>query len=483
MPAVALLAADVAPAGAPGVGGNWIRWAQTMTTIAGGTRAEVGQEPGGTANTTRSPRRGLGGILDLAGQSARTTPGRLRLTSLTIVAVAVLLALATVVAVNNRRDALDRAVGRTEPLVVAGQEAHAALVAADAAAAAAFLSGGVENRVESAAYDEALARAARELQTAAERTSGDSVAQAAIRRASTRIPTYAGLVERARANNRLGFPIGAAYLRAGSDLMHDEIVPAVEQLAAQADKSLEAEYESIAQAVAVTGVGLFVLAALVVVLLVHLQRFLSTRMHRTLNPPLIGATAIVIVAGIWVSLAFLSYGSALADARSDGYRMVAAASRARTTAFDARADESLALIARGNGARFNAEFDTGITAMDGHLANLRRAADGDAERGRAEGATAAWHNYLRNYTQVRQHVETGDQIAAVTQALGPGGLAFAEFDRIVGGVIAANQDQFETRAAAARRSLSPLTAVVLAGGAVVVALTMAGVNRRLAEYR
>ena len=41
---------------------------------------------------------------------------------------------------------------------------------------------------------------------------------------------YAGLVETSRANTRLGYPVGSAYLNQARDLANDDLVPRAERL-------------------------------------------------------------------------------------------------------------------------------------------------------------------------------------------------------------------------------------------------------------
>ena len=56
-----------------------------------------------------------------------------------------------------------------------------------------------------------------------------------------RLPVYTGEVETARADNRLGLPLGAAYLREASSLMRGTLLPAARDVSAQADAQLAAD--------------------------------------------------------------------------------------------------------------------------------------------------------------------------------------------------------------------------------------------------
>jgi len=403
--------------------------------------------------------------------------------SVGIAALVALTSLSTVASVADRRAAARRTATTTEPLVVALQNAHASLVAADASAAAAFLSGGTEDPTQIRAYDESLARASTELQTAASRSAGDVDAEDAVRQASEQIPVYAGLIERARSNNRLGFPIGAAYLRSASDLVHDETIPSIERLSVIGNDALVEEYDGVRRTDLASGVGLTFFFVVVIGLLLVLQRFLASRTRRTLNPSLAGATAVAVVAGLFVASSFLAFAARFTDAKADGYDLVAAASRVRTTAFDARADESLALIARGNGARFVEEFNVGARTMDEFLVRVLEASSNEDERASASNIDGLWREYLKHNATVRAHVAAGDQQAAVVEALGPGAAAFAAFDDAVAEVISVNQGEFDERVERADRAIANVTWLIALAAAAVLALTALGVAPRLAEYR
>ncbi|MDP1793107.1 MAG: hypothetical protein Q8K63_03125 [Acidimicrobiales bacterium] len=440
-----------------------------------------------TATAPHAASGGAGDLLERLRRATRTTPGWLRVVSVAVVALMVLLAGIAAVGISARRASIDRTATRLEPLVVASQDAHASLVEADAAAAAAFLSGGVEDATQRTAYSSALARAARHLQAAAESGSGDATTQKAVREASEQVSVYAGLVERARSNNRLGYPVGAAYLRVGSDLMHDEIIPAVERLGTRGDASLDDEYDNGQSTNAGIGIVLAIFLGGAVLLLVVLQRFLAARTRRLLNPLLVAATAVAVMAGLWLAAGLVRQADALGDARVNAYELISAASRARSTAFDARADENLALIARGNGARFNDEFATAVGVMGNEsaaaLGEVVESAKRSDERGDALRAASAWAAYLDAHARVVELVANGDQLGAVASSLGPSQEAFEAFDNTLSGLIRANQAEFTRGVDAADGAVAPLIPVALIAALLVSLLTLLGVAPRIAEYR
>ena len=94
------------------------------------------------------------------------------------------------------------------------QTIRTSLVKADANATNAFLVGGLEPAAVRAGYTDGIATAARTLARGREREPDDA---AALERGEPVLTNYTGLIESARANNRQGFPIGAAYLRQASN--------------------------------------------------------------------------------------------------------------------------------------------------------------------------------------------------------------------------------------------------------------------------
>src|SRR5579864_630974 len=138
--------------------------------------------------------------------------------------------------------AADDVVTTIEPLSVDAQQIYRALSDADATAATSFLSGGLEPQPVRQRYLADIARAASRLEaaTAAATAAGQSSAAAPLARLTDDLPVYAGMVETARADYRLGYPLGAAYLREASGLMRATLLPAASDLYAQENGRLAA---------------------------------------------------------------------------------------------------------------------------------------------------------------------------------------------------------------------------------------------------
>src|SRR5262249_53664527 len=134
----------------------------------------------------------------------------------------VLAGVAAVVGVEQRAGRVDQIRTESGPLTVSAQQLYRSLSDADATAAAALLSGGVEPADLRARYEQDIAAASDALTAAGAARGADHEAVAQIAQA---LPVYTGLVETARTNNRLNLPVGAAYLREASGLMRDRLLP------------------------------------------------------------------------------------------------------------------------------------------------------------------------------------------------------------------------------------------------------------------
>jgi len=173
-----------------------------------------------------------------------TTPGRLRLAAVLLVFGAIVFGALAASSVSARRQAAHSVATDTEPLLVTAEGLYASLSDADATAATTFLTGGLEPPARRERYTSDLRAASAQLAALARQAGGSAQTRAAIQTLATELPVYSGLVETARANNRQGFPVGAAYLRRASTLMREQILPAAGQLYEVEARRLSSDYSS-----------------------------------------------------------------------------------------------------------------------------------------------------------------------------------------------------------------------------------------------
>lgn len=414
-----------------------------------------------------------------------STPGRLTVLMLTVAALAIAAGLAAVIGLTHRSSEVDSIIKRSGPLTLDAQELYRSLSDADAIAASAFLSNGQEPAALRQRYESDIAAASAALTDA---TAGDP-GQRAVQEIAAQLPVYTGLVEAARTYNRQNLPVGAAYLREASALMRDDLLVAAKRLY----DAETARFDSEAKAAS----GFPWLAAGLTVLtlagLGYAQVYLTRRTNRLLNLGLVGATAMGLAALVWLGASWLGVRGELHSAQRDGSDQIQLLAQARIDALQARADEALTLVARGNGASFDTDYDkmlTDLIGKDGNGGLLRRSAaeaTDPAVRAAVNAGTGAAKSWRSTHQRVHSADAAGDYSGAVELTIGdsPTSAAntFNNLDKDLATGIAATSAQLEAHA---RSAAGALTAAPIGLAALTLLLlvgVVAGFQQRLAEYR
>ncbi len=430
--------------------------------------------------TPEPDRRRQGGLLS-------TTPGTLRVESLVLLAGAVVAGLLAALVIGDAAAGSRQIADEAEPVIVSARQVQTSLAEANAAAATAFLGGGVENAAKRQAYEQALETAAFELEEATALIGDDDLAHESLRSMTADLPRYSGLIESARANNRQGFPVGAAYLDAASALLEDEVYPETDLVANRAAERYRDSYNQLRGRSMILGIGVVVLIALLVALLVYVQFQLRRRFNRSLNGPLLGATLVAVALGVWMAASLSSHVSNLTAARTDGYEGTRLYLDVRGTGFGAKADEARFLIARGAGAGFEddfgsraAEIDTMRAALDAHAAD---SADPAGARQLVDDTYATWAEYVAIHDQVITADQSGAREEAVALALGDADTRFDAFDEATSAGLASSQQRFDTEMEEASNALRFLQIGSILAAIAVAALALYGIQLRINEYR
>ncbi|PWW64059.1 hypothetical protein [Actinokineospora spheciospongiae] len=434
--------------------------------------------------TTAPPETTAPSPLRRVARSATTTPGRLSVIWAGLLLLTIATGIVSAVATQAKQDTLDELLTQREPLAAVAQQIFRSLSDADATAASAFLSGGVEPPELRARYELDIATAGEAVGAASSDLGDDPVAAGYVSTLSRQLPVYTGLVETARANNRQGFPAGAAYLREASGLMRSKILPAAEQLYGIDHQRLRAAQD---EARALPWGPVALTAALLVALLAA-QVHLTRRTNRLLNVGLVVATAAVVVAVAWASVALLLAADRVDDAQRNGSAQADVLVHARINALKCRADETLTLVARGDGPGYEAEWQQLAATLTGDSRDnlLRQAQDlapTDAVRQAVDNASA-WQGAHR---RIRELDGNGQYEEAVTVAVGqaPDSAAttFAALDDNLRTAIDASRAEFATQTTGAAQVTTGLTAGVALLTTVAAAGISAGIRERLREYR
>src|SRR5262245_9141289 len=228
----------------------------------------------------------------------RTTPGVIGIIALAVGAICVLAGLVCGGQLDGRINERNSVLLRSEPFAYAAQNLYAALSAADAAAASAFLSGGIETGPMRAQYQQALARATSALADATAGTT-DIQTRTAMAEISEQLTAYTGLVEAARANNRLGHVIGSAYLREASSSMQTSLLPGAAKIYTANLATLEQDQRAVGSLPIVS----LALLALALVAIGIGSVVMYRRTNRQFNIGLVVAAAILVLVIGWVVVA------------------------------------------------------------------------------------------------------------------------------------------------------------------------------------
>lgn len=328
-------------------------------------------------------------------------------------------------------------------------------------------------------------------------------------------------VARARLLSDQGDPAAAvrAYTEA-TDLMHDDLLPAADQLGSNNAAGLQRTYDNARSAATLRLALLSVIGLGLLTLLIVTQIYLRRRMRRIFNPGLVAAT--LLTAGLLVGLTVVLHGGAedLRAANQDAFASVLALSQARAVAYDANGDESRYLIDPGRAPAYEETFfdrttqlvaldgatlqtfdDTFATALgrakssdadddvafDGYFGTALRNITFDGERDLALTTLDTYAVYQTKDRQIRALEASGNHAEAVRFCLsydqGDSNWAYARFDDALTGFRDLNQGYFERFIDRGDKRLAGWSTIALAVAAAIIALVVLGLWWRLAEYR
>lgn len=418
---------------------------------------------------------GATGTLRTRGASAwlrrfsRTTPGLVAGLALALAAICVIAGLVISAQLDRQITAHEAILNRSEPLTYAAQNLHDALSAADAAATTSFLSGGVETQQMRQRYLQALADAAAAL---TDTTAGvsDARARAAMADISARLATYTALIEGARANNRQGFPVGSAYLREASTLMQTSLLPAAEKVYTDNLAAVAREQRAVGS-LPIAGLGLL---ALTLVAIGAASLVLVRRTNRQFNIGLLVSAAAVVAVAVWAVAATVLASGDIDDSRTAGSTRFEQLAAARILAQQARTDENLQLISRG-------DISAGEKSFTTHLDELTTAVSAGPD-----AATDGVRNWAGSHRKQVAAYQSGDYATALAQAIGPDPAASAAQFHLVESSLADELDRTrsvlrdEVSDAGRWLAWSPAGTLILM--TVAAAAAVAGLWPRLKEF-
>jgi hypothetical protein len=426
-----------------------------------------------------------------------TTPGRLGLLLVGLVLLGLAWGVLAALTAEQHASAAADVVAVSEPLSLDAEQIYQSLSDADATAASAFLSGGLEPAAARQRYGADLTQASIRIEAASallgssaartqlpghlnkQASAAGSAAGDDLAILSAGLPVYAAEVGTAQADNRLGLPLGAAYLREASALLRGSLLTAASDIYTRENGLVTS---ASAQA---TGLPLIVIAVVIGLglgcLLYLSSRWLTRRTHRRVNYGLLVAAIAFAVSLVWLVGAFAVGRADLLHAQQHGSAPAEAYARDDVAALQAHADESLTLIDNSGDDSYQQDFITEQRLLGPGPGTLLAAAQALAGNGPAAADAQAWY---RAHAALRAMDDSGNHAAAVQSALT--GRAAATFSRLSADLsngINADQAVFASDARGGRDAFTGLAVGMIVASLIMAAGCAWGLNRRLAEYR
>ncbi|MGW0616220.1 hypothetical protein ACWD3P_01730 [Streptomyces sp. NPDC002765] len=424
--------------------------------------------------------------------AATTEPGRLRIIGALLALLVVAFGAVAAWQMTDRASAADDVLNSSQPLSSDAAEIYASLADANTAAASGYLAGPQEKPDIRQRYQRDIDTAAAKLVTAAASSKAGSESAKTIADLNKLLPTYKGLVETARSNNRQGYPVGGAYLRAANETMQQQMLPKAEALYQRENQRLNSDYaDAKAFPWAAVCLGVAALAALA-----WSQRRNYLRTNRVLNHGLVTASAASVVVLLWLVVGHTVARAGLNDSYDHGVRSLNVLHDARIASLTARSDENLSLIRRGADTTLVGDtpkdayavgYDTQIAKLAGSLTKAGSLADDAAGRKPVKDADGYMQAWKDRHTVAQRKNDQGDYQQARDKVIGvgkdPTSVCFDNVDAALQKALTHEDDEFRQAARGGRDALDGLPygaavlAVLGAAGAVL------GIGRRLSEYR
>ena len=408
-----------------------------------------------------------------------TTPGRVMTIGMVLCALVVACAFATSRTVDDRQQALTTVLNHTEPLSFAAGQLYTTLSVADAAAATAFIAGAEPTAVRQR-YEQAITDASVAVTRASSGLTDEPMIQL-LGRVNGQLAIYTGLVETARTNNRAGNPVGSSYLSEASALMQTQILPDAQRLYEFTSARVDSETAASARIpasviIVVTATILFGLFA---------NRWLARRTRRRVNIGFVAGGLAVLIMVVWVGTALVISTTDSRSAKNTAAQSLKTVTTMAITAQQARADETLALVRRGDEDVRKQSYYQRIDAMQQQL-SIYLGSD-DVNKGDLADAEQLLRKWRAADDRINAYIAVGDYQAATQVALGTGEddstPAFGKLDEALAKGIADSRNQLRTDIANARRVLAGATFGAAALSLIAAIAVTLGLWPRLSEYR
>lgn len=361
---------------------------------------------------------------------ALTTPGKLAVVLFALTLSCLLTGWYSSATLNDRSATLAALIDTSEPLAESAEVLYSSLSVADAAANSAFISGGRESPEMRALYADAIASSGTALIASADGGGpGDQTRSAAgfsvrddLNTMAVQIPTYTGVIETARTNNRLGNPVASAYLVQASSQMQESILPAAERLYDERSAAISAPQRTLT----VPPWGVYAALAATIAMVLASGRYLARRTRRHFNLGFIAAVAALGVGTLWLLITGLTSVAAANTAKNSGAEPLHDLTTMRILTQQARSAETLNLVRRTDPGELDRDFAVAINRIQASTDRL--IAEHAKQPGIVEPLTQVQQSiamWQRAHDEVSHRVAAGDFVAARALTIGAGDISTA----------------------------------------------------------
>jgi hypothetical protein len=400
-----------------------------------------------------------------------------------------LLLMTAILGAQVHRDAM-KGVGRdTAPSIIHAQEIKTAMADMDANVANELL--GDPGKMPEAVNT--YERRRKDVATAligAARTISNQEDQEPIEAIQVGLGTYEGRVQHARDLHDRGDKGFVNAYREAAKVMDYQLLPEADRLDNIKLKELQGIYESmsnrsVASVFLLLAAGVALLGVLIVV-----QKFLTERTHRILNPMLLAATFLTLA---FVFYTFVTLGSErhrLKVAKQDAFDSISVLLRAQAVGYAANADHSRYLLDTAHAPDYEAAFFAKADLLvkqsgsdiKGYLADELKNITFEGEEAAARATLADFREYLNIDKEIRQLQQAGKRAEALELCIGKSNAAFDQFDKALGRTVDINQQAFN---AAVEGGFEALSYFELKASLIAIAIALLaffGLLKRIQEY-
>jgi hypothetical protein len=320
---------------------------------------------------------------------------------------------------------------------------------------------------------------------------------------------YLSYVERAQSAHAKGDrPEALKQYQLATNILDNSLIPQAYELREINSRALEKQY-NVAQYTGGSSIAYVSLLGIATIAgLVALQFFLNLRTRRTLNPTLLGATAIAILFLLTSLYSLWSSGDKLRVLKEDSYNSLLALRAGRSLMYAANSDESRYLLDTANQethekaffAKTNNAFGQSTSqtflnqsiksielgekklSVTGYFGKAITNITFPKERSTLVKMMRQFQSYMAIDQQIRAAAERKDMKTALTLCLGESNQVFDALKDQMDEAIKINQEVFDSTERKAMEQLDNFELKASIALALIATLTFFGLKPRLKEY-